>query len=448
LGRKGRGDGGGQSQASNQNCEALVEEALPAVQAAKTTVMERLVEAKQLPEGLVRLETTESLQGLLARVDTIALKVTQLKIDTYSRKTKLQMTEVIEAVVKAEAESKKILKAAAPYSADNLETVEAAALKEVGAAISKCVPALQKVCEASRKVVTQKQQDPRNRTSPSFSTQLAKLAARLEAVEKTCSGLQRAAKESESNKKKLADQKKELARMEKLVSEVELVALPLGDEQPSEEAEEKTASTVRKVQAELDAWRGAAQELANNPHEAMKLAMEKLLEQSRTAQTRLDEAKALVRGQIERAFARLFAKEAREETQSAAATFRKADEAEGPFLKGIENLSAQQTAAAVAACEAAAEKAQAALDKALASVRAKQEEAAGFRCDDAASRARIAELNSHLKQLSSLGEKLHKFKEVTAGRKRSVPAGEVSEPPAKAAKTTASAQKRAKTAKA
>merc|ERR1711879_284831 len=98
----------------------------------------------------------------------------------------------------------------------------------------------------------------------------------------------------------------------------------------------------------------------------------------------------------------------------------------GPFLKGIENLSAQQTAAAVAACEAAAEKAQAALDKAQASVRAKQEEAAGFRCDDAASRARIADLNSYLKQLSSLGEKLHKFKEVTAGRKRSVPAGEVS----------------------
>merc|ERR1740129_439586 len=189
---------------------------------------------------------------------------------------------------------------------------------------------------------------------------------------------------------------------------------------------------------------GAAQELANNPHEAMKLAMEKLLEQSRTAQTRLDEAKALVREQIERAFARIFSKEAREETQSAAATFRKADEAEGPFLKGIENLSAQQTAAAVAACEGVAETAQAALDKALASVRAKQEEAAGFRCDDSASRARIADLNSHLKQLTTLGEKLHKFKEVTAGRKRSAPPTDGSEPPAaKAAKTGPGAQKRA-----
>merc|ERR1712242_331422 len=188
-------------------------------------------------------------------------------------------------------------------------------------------------------------------------------------------------------------------------------------------------------------------ELANNPHEAMKLAMEKLLEQSRTTQACLDEAKALVRGQTERAFARIFAKEARDEAKQAAATCRQTDEAEGPFLKGIENLSAQQTAAAVAACEAAAEKAQAALDQARASVRAKQEEAAGFRCDDAASRARIAELNSNLKQLTSLGEKLHKFKEVTAGRKRSAPAVEGSEPPAKAAKTAAGAQKKAKTAK-
>merc|ERR1712176_272173 len=179
---------------------------------------------------------------------------------------------------------------------------------------------------------------------------------------------------------------------------------------------------------------------------AMKLAMEKLLEQSRTAQTRLDESKALVREQIERAFARIFVKEAREEARAAKAAFSKADEAEGPFLKGIENLSAQQTAAAVAACEGIADKAQAALDKAFASVRAKQEEAAGFRCDDSASRARIADLNSHLKQLTNLGEKLHKFKEVTAGRKRSAPPTEGSEPPAKAAKTAAGAQKKAKTA--
>merc|ERR1712039_506712 len=118
------------------------------------------------------------------------------------------------------------------------------------------------------------------------------------------------------------------------------------------------------------------------------------------------------------------------------------------FLKGIENLSAQQTVAAVAACEAAAEKAQAAVDQARASVRSKQEEAAGFRCDDAASRARIADLNSHLKQLTTLGEKLHKFKEVTAGRKRSAPPTDGSEPPAKAAKTAAGMQKPAKKAKA
>merc|ERR1712203_1320916 len=157
--------------------------------------------------------------------------------------------------------------------------------------------------------------------------------------------------------------KKELARVEKLVSEVELVALPLGDEQPSEEVENRTATTVRQAQAELNAWRAAAQELAKNPHEAMKLAMEKLLEQSRTAQTRLDASKALVREQIERAFARIFVKEAREEARAAKAAFSKADEAEGPFLKGIENLSAQQTAAAVAACEGVAETAQAALDK-------------------------------------------------------------------------------------
>jgi len=418
-------------------CEAIVKEALPAVQATKTLVLERLVEARQLPEGLLQLNTTEELQCLQANVDAVSLKVTQLKIDTFARKTKMQMAEVVAAVAKAEKEAGKIVEAAAPFAKDDLEKAPAKTLKEVGAKVLKCAGGLTKVCEAAREAVAAKQRDPRNRMSPSFNTQLSKLEARLQSVEGTLQGLCRAAREAEGNKKILQEQAKEVARLGKVVSDVENLALPLGDEQPSEQAEESTAMSVRDAQEALDTWSKAAGTLADNPHGSMKLAMERLLEQGRAMQARLNDAKSMIREQNERAFCRIFVREVRAEVKKAVAVMAKTEEAEGPFLKGIEVLSPGQSAETIAACEAAAAKAEAALGEVRSFVAARHAEASAYQREDFASKASVEELGNHLSHLDKLAAKLGQFQSDTASRKR-VASEHQDGPAAKVARTGAS----------
>mmetsp|Transcript_48804 Transcript_48804/g.139632 ORF Transcript_48804/g.139632 Transcript_48804/m.139632 type:complete len:1345 (-) Transcript_48804:165-4199(-) len=414
--------------------EALAKEAMPAVEAAKTTVMEQLVEARQLPEGILRLQTTSDLQQLQARVEAVVLKLTQLKIDTFARKTKLQMTEVIEAVAKAEAEATKIVKAAEPFAQDNLETAAAKMLKEVSAEVTKCVAPLTKVCTAARAAAEKKQQDPRNKTSPSFQTQLSKLVARLEAVEATVSGMQRAVKECQGNKKLFDGQRQELARLEQRISDVELQALPLGDEQPTEQQEEVTALALRDAEEALGAWREAAGRLAKNPHGAMGLAMGRLVEQGEALQRRLAEAAALTREPGERALCRIFVREAQAELKKGEAALAKAEAAEGPFLTGIEVLSSAQSAETIAACEKAAGAARQVLAAAHAAVEGRHGQAIGFRREDEGSRRCAEELAGLLRRVAGLTEKLGQLERDTQARKRRAEEQAKGEPAAKAAR--------------
>jgi len=415
--------------------ETLVKEALPAVQATKALVMERLVEARQLPEGILRLKTTEELQNFQARVDAVSLQLTQLKIDTFARRTKMHMVDVVRAVAKAETEVQAIVKAAEPFGEDNLESVPAKRLQDVGAKVLKCAQPIVKACEEARGAVASRQRDPKNRASPSFQTQLSKLIARLEHVETTVQGLCRAAREAGGNKKSLQEQKRDLAKLDQTVADVEMLTIPLGDEQQSEEAEEATAMKVRDMEGAIDTWRQAAEALADHPHTSMKLAMERLLARSGELQQRVSAAKAMIRDQNERALCRIFAREAQREVERAEEAMRQAEEAEGPFLKGIEVLSPVQTAETIAACEVAAARAGAVLDEVKAAVSGRYKEALSYKRQDAASQASIEEVSSQLQRVEGLLVKLRQYRNETEGRKRSAPSiAADGAPPAKVAK--------------
>merc|ERR1712061_339510 len=97
-----------QAKPALEACDALTGEAALVMEDAKTFLMEKLIEVKQLPMGMLRFKTVEELESLQGRVDSVALEVTQLKIDPFARRTRMQMTDVIQAVINAEAEVEKI----------------------------------------------------------------------------------------------------------------------------------------------------------------------------------------------------------------------------------------------------------------------------------------------------------------------------------------------------
>merc|ERR1711976_1077714 len=105
-------------------------------------------------------------------------------------------------------------------------------------------PAAAKELTSARAVVDSKKNDPKFAISPSFRTQLLKLEGRLDTAGKHLATLKEAAEIANKSKQVFETQKKEMEALTSLVEEIDLAALPLGDEEPSEEANAKTAELV------------------------------------------------------------------------------------------------------------------------------------------------------------------------------------------------------------
>jgi len=378
-----------------------------------------LIEAKTIPEDLVRLKTVDDLQTLLAKVDAVSLKVTQLKINTFARKTKMLFPEAVGAVAQAETKVKAAVEAVAQLSDDNLETISAADLKKIVAKFKGPSDAATKACTAAKAALEAKQKDPKYWGSPSYHTQLTKLSNRLDAVEGELSALKVAARDAEQDRSKtLKAQKESLAKIEKKVSQVEVLALPLGDERSSDASDESTATAVQDAQDALTAWVRAAEKFRTDPHGSMRLAMDRVREEAVKIQARLDEVKETTREERERGMCRLYVREGLVHVREVEAAVEKADAAEGPFLKGIEVLDADLTSRTVAACEEAGAAAKDVVMKAREFFLERVAAVDAFKAIDLTSFDQAKELKQLQKRVLSASDKLAQFTDDTEARKK------------------------------
>jgi len=272
--------------------EKLTTEIEPVVKSSRAALAEKLKEAKGIAEETARLQTTTQLQQLAAKVDAVLLKLTQLKVNTSARKIKMLFPDAVDAVVAAEAKSAIVAKAAEELSKDNLETISKADLEQACEKVGAPAEAALAACKSAKTLIDAKQKDSRFWSSPSFHTQLSKLSNRLETAEGQVTGLQTAAREAARNRSTaLKEQKKALASVEKKISKVEVLTLPLGDERPSDAGKESTAKAVDDAQSALSAWHQAADKFKNDPHMAMRLAMARVFAEAKKLQIRLDDVK-------------------------------------------------------------------------------------------------------------------------------------------------------------
>ncbi|CAK0880676.1 unnamed protein product, partial [Prorocentrum cordatum] len=397
-----------------ESCTALARQAEPAALAAKTAALEALVEARQLADGASRLQVVAELQGIQARAEAMALKITQLKVDTFARTVRLQMADFLEGVVRAEREVAAVVEASGALCRDDLETVAPEALRAAGAAALAAEAPAKAACAAARQALEACQKNPRNRESPAFQSQLGHLRARLEGAERELRGLAAAAREAEASQRRLLDHRASLDRLEAAVAEAELQALPLGDESEAEQGGEAgRAGAVVAAARALASWWRTCDELAESPHGALQLAAGRLRQRGREVQARLDGAKELVRGELERAEAQLLREEGRERLEAAEGALARAEEAEGPFLIGLE-LDPGGAAEALAACEVAAVAARRALSAATSFVEARQKEVSAYARQHGAEE----ELAALRRRCEVVGERLAQLEGDTAARRR------------------------------
>merc|ERR1712032_781426 len=168
------------------------------------------------------------------------------------------------------------------------ETIKDAELRMICEKTLTCEKGAAKACADARTILAAKREDPKFNESPSFRSQLLKLAGRLDAAEKELGAQRAAASTAKESKATLKEFTKNLSSIESAVSELELLALPLGDERPSNEGDESVAQRVRISQDTLDKWSKGAEPLAANaPHISLRLAMGRVWERSRKLQGRL-----------------------------------------------------------------------------------------------------------------------------------------------------------------
>merc|ERR1712050_371973 len=400
-------------------CSALADEAEPKVKASKAFIMEKLVDVRQVPEGPLRFDTQEALIKLQERVEKVSLSVTQLKIDTFARRTKLLLTSELIAVAGAEDKVQKVVEVAKPLDEDwlgvgtkpkGMEPACKKILEMQGGAASECTKA--------RGVVEEKKNDSKFGISPSFRTQLLKLISRLDAAEKTIATLKEAAEIAKDSKKKYDAQKKEFESLTATVEKIELEALPLGDEVISEEANKSMAELVHSTGDQLKQWLVVAESLATkHAHGSMRHAMKRLASEGAKLQARLAEARAIAGDRLNLAFCDIFVREGKVQLQKAEEAMMKADQAEGPFLKGIDVLSASHGGKAIAQCEAAATSAKTVFDEVRSFLTAKCSETKRYSQKDSNIKQYATSLSELSVKADGIKAKLDQFVKDTAQRK-------------------------------
>jgi len=408
-------------EAETENAIAACEEAMrgaePVIETVRLNFAERQVDLRQLPEGAARSESSDELLRLETRVDAVAVKVTQLKVDTFARRTKLQLGDVIERLVAAEAAVKKTGQAAKPLEQADSAKLTSKLIQKTCADILASEGAAAQACQKAREAVVAKRRETKFTTSPSFRTQLSKLEARLDLIQNDLLVLKNEAKAGEEAKQSVKAQRDSVAKLATEVDRVELLTLPMGDERPGDEAEERMAHAIAKAQEAVTALvQKAEASVAGRNGRIMKAGAPWILEQAEPLQLKLNEMRTSTKERCHGALSRTVLRGCQEKVDAAEDKLRKADEAEAPFLKGIEASSTAETRKIIAKCEVAAAAAQHSVDEARVALKAIMGEVRMVH-DTSGDKSASEELAKLKRRLEKTAEKLSQYFSDTEERK-------------------------------
>lgn len=400
------------------NSKVAANDARSAVDEASEFLQKKITVVGCFPHAS-RGSSVEALTDLLNRVEVVSKKLEAFNKETGSRETANLLYEVNKKVTNAEAAVKRMLEVAGPLKAsidagDDADKIKVSTQLTIAAEVEAST-----IIAETQKMLMTKVKEDKSKEALGLSAELGKLRQRTTQAyneSQKCHKLVITGEKMYKCKNVVQEKGEDLERLEKEVEEAEILTTPLGDERPSNEHIGNMIATVENVQKKLTVITAALQGVQGIVIGQTKIVLEALMQKVKVAQGKVDEMKETTKEQRERVECDNIIQVARARMQSVDEAFTRVDDAEVPYLKGIELLPLDEAQPAVAESEAAV----ADVQKAINELRAYLSEnfTAVKSYAPIVSKVGLQELEALGERREAAVEKLTTFKKQTESRKR------------------------------
>jgi len=387
---------------------------------ARTFIKTKLAEAKKLVKE-VQADVTEELNSHSSRLEEVAKRVGEFKKDMNERRVAAILAEAVDAISACDKKIEVLVKVSQVFSSD-LEEVSTDTLKE---AVEKTAAAEKEAAAAlmeARKVFASKQQQAKGLDQAA----LTKLQGRMNNAQAEITKAKRVSATAEKmikGKEVLNQEDEKIKKIETDVDEAEkkvkpsedAIALGIEETKCSDEEIESMSTMLFESQKTLQSSTKLVEATVIGSPPALQTSLKKLTERSKATLKKITEVLAVTKDQRERVMSEAFVKQGKEKVDEVEQALEKGNEAELPFLKGIE-VAAGESANVIAACEAAAKATNDAITAARSFVAGKSLELKKF--GEAASKPANAEFVQLTERINSAAAKLGEFKKETDTRKK------------------------------
>eukprot|EP00927_Polykrikos_kofoidii_P065794 TRINITY_DN61510_c0_g1_i1.p1 TRINITY_DN61510_c0_g1~~TRINITY_DN61510_c0_g1_i1.p1 ORF type:complete len:2086 (-),score=507.96 TRINITY_DN61510_c0_g1_i1:169-6426(-) len=374
---------------------------------------------KDLAQSLV-----DQLAPLAARLQTIEGKLEHFFKETGERKMAALLADAVEGIVEAEKQVNNTADIVNPLSIE-LESISTDDIKEIIAKARAAEKEATAACAEAGKVLAMKKREARG---PDAVASLGKVQARLNASQEKLGKQHQTVAVAEKfikTQEALVSEAQKLKQAQNEIEKVEQASIVADGEELSGEAVQTLVESMGTASALLRSIQVAIQPVVASAPPATKVALEKLLEQRKSGQDKIDKIRASTKEPCEKVLSVLFVKEGEDKLAAVEAALEAMADAELPFLKGIEVLPLQEASATVAASEKAASAAQDAINEARTYIAVKATETRSF---DPAMAKVVGEGFAKLTgQINIDAQKLVVFRKETESRKRTAQIEEATE---------------------
>ncbi|CAE8620017.1 unnamed protein product, partial [Polarella glacialis] len=396
-------------------CEVAALKCESALDIARLCLKSLSVESKKLSKEANK-QVTDELVELRSRGEETEKKLKAFRRETLQRKTKALLHEVSELVAEAESQVQTMSEVVKLLCAETLDEVSTESLRSALEQSAVAGKDATTACSTAQALLRLKQKDAKD--AP-LVAELTKLNSRLTAAQRDLQKNRQSAQNGEraiKGKEVLLQEEAKTKEAEAAVEKMETLATPLGDEKPNDEAIAQIDVAVKEAQAALSKSATSLDSQMAGASPPLKGSLSKLVVRAKKAQEKIDSVKASTRVQREKVSAEAFALEAEKKVEAVEAALLKVNEAELPFLKGIEVLPLKEATAIIEESESAAKLVQQALDESQTFVASRTLEIRKF-AEDVAKPA-LERLQASGECNNAASQKLSQFRRDTDGRKR------------------------------
>jgi len=400
--------------------EAASKTSETAVLSARAFLNQKKIEAIKYANKEMAKTVTAELEELQQKIEEVAKKLDSFKKETSARKVAAISAEINEQAGEAEQQTQTMLEMTKVLSSDGLSDISIDDLKSTCEKAAVSEKAASSALLEARKLLSEKQREAKTggKADMSLANELTKIQARLNAVQQELTKQRKAAAVGEhliKSKTILVEEEEKMKTLDADVEKVDSLATPV-DEKLTDKAIQELALALEAASSSVVAILKTLQaNLAGAPAQTKEL-FTNLVTRGKAAQETLEKVATSTKGEREVFLAGTYSTEAKAKLAAVEAAMQKVDDAELPYLKGIEILPLQEATETIAKSEEAAEAMHKSIGEGKTYIASKMVEVKKF--GEEAGKPVLEGFAKVNEEISAFAKKLVAFKSDTASRKR------------------------------